>query len=104
MLGPEKVLGRKKILSKKNLVPKHFWVKKICRGGSKLWAVAPWTIGSLHTKSWPPTMPGTLQKVSGGWWVVLTPNLVFCFGPKLWFWPRPKLNKNPLTPTPTVTN
>ena len=24
--------------------------------------------------------------------VVLTPNLVFCFGPKLWFWPRPKLN------------
>ena len=23
-----------------------------------------------------------------------TPNLVFCFGPKLWFWPRPKLNKN----------
>ena len=70
MLGPEKVLGRKKILSKKNSVPKHFWVKKICRGGSKLWAVAPWTIGSLHTKSWPPTMPGTLQKVLGGWWVV----------------------------------
>ena len=24
-----------------------------------------------------------------------TPNLVFCFGPKLWFWPRPKLNKKP---------
>ena len=66
MLGPEKVLGRKKILSKKNSVPKHFWVKKICRGGSKLWAVAPWTIGSLHAKSWPPTMPGTLQKVLGG--------------------------------------
>ena len=22
-----------------------------------------------------------------------TPNLVFCFGQKLWFWPRPKLNK-----------
>ena len=21
-----------------------------------------------------------------------TTNLVFCFGPKLWFWPRPKLN------------
>ena len=38
-------------------------------------------------------------KVWGGWWwvvvVVLTPNLVFCFGPKLWFWPRPKLNKKP---------
>ena len=23
-----------------------------------------------------------------------TPNLVFWFGPNLWFWPRPKLNKN----------
>ena len=28
--------------------------------------------------------------------VVLIPNLVFCFGPKLWFWPRPKLNKKRL--------
>ena len=24
--------------------------------------------------------------------MVLTPNLVFCFGPKLWFWPKPNLN------------
>ena len=33
-------------------------------------------------------MPRTLQKVlGGGGWMVLTPNLVFCFGPKLWFWP-----------------
>ena len=23
-----------------------------------------------------------------------TPNLVFCFGPKIWFWPRAKLNNN----------
>ena len=66
-------------------------------GGSKLWALVSWTIESPHTKYWPPTMPRTLQKVSGGWWVgvwvvVLTANLVFCFGPKLWFWPRPKLN------------
>ena len=59
--------------------------------GSKLWALVPWTKGSLHTKSWPPTMPRPLQKVVGRW-VVLTPNLVFCFGPKLLFWPRPKLN------------
>ena len=30
----------------------------------------------------------------GGWWC-LKPSLVFCFGPnlKLWFFPRPKLNK-----------
>ena len=49
---------------------------------------------SLHTKSWPPTMPGILQKVLGGWWVVVvfTPNSVFCFGLKLWFWPKLKLN------------
>ena len=37
------------------------------RGGSKLWALVPWTIGSPHTKSWPPTMPRTLQKVLGRW-------------------------------------
>ena len=44
-------------------------------------------------------MPRTLQKVfgsggwvggGGGWW--LTVNLVFCFGPKLWFWTWTKLN------------
>ena len=34
-------------------------------GGSKLWALVPWTIGSPHTKSWPLTMPRTLQKVFG---------------------------------------
>ena len=64
-------------------------------GGSKLCVLVPWTIGSLHTKSWPPTMPRTLQKVLGGvgGWVVLTPNLVFCFGPKLWFWPGPSWTK-----------
>ena len=32
--------------------------------------------------------------MGGGWWVDKTPNLVFCFGPKLWFWPRPKLNNS----------
>ena len=47
-------------------------------------------------------MPRTLRKVLGGGsrdyigrfqrLYALTPNLVFCFGPKLWFWPRPKLN------------
>ena len=31
--------------------------------------------------------------VGGGGCVMdTTPNVVFCFGPKLWFWPRPKLN------------
>ena len=35
-------------------------------GGSKLWALVPWTIGSPRTKSWPPTMSRTLQKVLGG--------------------------------------
>ena len=28
--------------------------------------------------------------VVGGWW--FTVNLVFCFGPKLWFWTWTKLN------------
>ena len=39
--------------------------------GSKLRALVPWSIGSLHTKSWPPTMLRTLPKVSGGggWWI-----------------------------------
>ena len=32
-------------------------------------ALVPWTIGSLHTKSWPPTMPGALKKVLGGWFL-----------------------------------
>ena len=40
--------------------PKHFWVKKLS-------TIVPWTIGSLHTKSWPPTMPRTLRKVLDGW-------------------------------------
>ena len=31
--------------------------------------------------------------VVGGWWW-LTVNLVFCFGPKLWFWTWTKLNNN----------
>ena len=56
-------------MSKRNSVPeildpKHF-------GSKNLEGVqVPRTIGSLHTKSWPPTMPRTLQKVSGRWWVV----------------------------------
>ena len=56
----------------KILDTKHFWVKNIWRGGggAKLWAIVPWTIGSLNTKSWPPTMPRILQKVLGGWWAV----------------------------------
>ena len=43
-------------------------------------------------------MPRILQKVFGRWWWVgglwwwLTMNLVFCFGPKLWFWTWTKLN------------
>ena len=61
-------------MSKKNSVPKildpkHFWVKKFGGGGSQLWALVPWIIGSLHTKSWPPTMPGALKKVLGGWFL-----------------------------------
>ena len=44
-------------------------------------------------------MPRTLRKVFGRWWVGgwwwwwLTVNLVFYFGPKLWFWTWTKLNK-----------
>ena len=30
--------------------------------------------------------------VGGWWWWWLTVNLVFCFGPKLWFWTWTKLN------------
>ena len=56
--------------------------KNLEGGASKLWALVPLTIESLHTKSWPPTIPRTLQKVLGRWvgglWVaVLLPNLVF---------------------------
>ena len=46
-------------------------------------------------------MPRTLQKVFCRWCVVggggggwFTLNLVFCFGPKLWFWTWTKLNNN----------
>ena len=57
----------KEVWFQKSLNPEHFWVKKNQRGGgSKLWALVPWTVGSLHTKSWRPTMPRTLQKVFGG--------------------------------------
>ena len=43
--------------------------KNLEGGGSQLWALVPWTIGSLHTKSWPPTMPVALKKVLGGWFL-----------------------------------
>ena len=90
---------------------KIFWVQKNLRGwGQKLWGRGPkhgvialWSIWSLNTESWPHTKPRTLRKVFGRWWVVVvggwwfTVNLVFCFGPKLWFWSWTKLN-NTLRP------
>ena len=78
ILGPKKVFEEKKFDRKKfeskNLVAKNggsktFLGQKNLEGwGSKLCALVPWSIGSLHTKSWPPTMPGNLRKVLGRWW------------------------------------
>ena len=36
--------------------------------------------------------------------VATTPNFVFCFGPKLWFWPRPKLNNKLLNCSSFIKN
>ena len=80
-MGPRKILGPRKSLGPEKIwVLKNFWVLKkklgpkiffgsIWRLGSKLCALVPWSIGSLHTKSQPPTMLRTLPKVLGGWWV-----------------------------------
>ena len=42
----------------------------------------------------PPKSFGKVVVVVGEWvgGLVPTPNLVFCIGQKLWFWPGPKLN------------
>ena len=72
----KKYLESKKILFRKIFDPKNFGSNnfgslKFFSRGSKLWHRVAWTIWSLHTKSWPPTIPGTLGKVFGGWWVVV---------------------------------
>ena len=78
-VGKKKFLGKKKFwvraeqnfskkIRSKNFGSKTFLGQKNLEGGgSKLWLLVPWTIGGLHTKSWPPTMPRTLQKVLGRW-------------------------------------
>ena len=66
-----KKFGPKKVLDKKEFGQKKILVKKF---GPKI------------------LDPRPKKFLVGGGWVDTTPNLVFSFGPKLWFWPRPKLN------------
>ena len=72
----ENYFESKNILFRKILDQITFGSNKILfffGGGSKLWRLVGLTIWSLHTKSWPPTILGTLGKVFGGgwWWVVV---------------------------------
>ena len=67
ILGPKEILAHINILGlRKILVLKFFWFEKKL-GSKKIWVQkVVWTVWSMHTKSWPPTIPRTLRKVFGG--------------------------------------